>query len=369
MARRRTTIPASSWPTPFVKAGNTVSAWAIAPALPATLAFSTSTGVISGTPTVTSVSTQYVITATIGGNPVRDSLMISVTAGSPPGAPTGVSAVAASGQATVSWSAPTSSGTSAISSYKAMVVGDTTTKTCTTATLSCTITGLTNGTSYTFFVRASNSIGAGVLSGASPGVIPAGVPSKPLNVTVAQLGASTPSLTVAWAAPTNNGGSAVLEYYVTGTPTGGCYAAAPQTTCIASGLTAGSGYKFTVRAANSLGQGAVSDTSASITATGIRPGSYVIRVSGSAKPFTFVLPEEAIASAEKLTMSISDVYGRTVWSKTVNPKQQQVKELTWNGKSSNGRSVSAGMYVVKISTVIAGMSTEFTQKAITVKPL
>jgi hypothetical protein len=355
--------------TPFVKAGNTVTAWAIAPALPATLAFSTSTGVISGTPNAASTSTQYIITATIGGNPVRDSLMISVTAGSPPGAPTGVSAVAASGQATVSWTAPASSGTTAISGYKAMVVGDTTAKTCTTASLSCTITGLTNGTSYTFIVRASNSIGASGLSGASPAVIPAGVPSKPLNVTVAQLGASTPSVTVAWAAPTDNGGSAVLEYYITGTPSGGCYAPAPQTTCVASGLTANTVYKFTVKAANNLGQGAASDTSANITATGIRPGSYVIRVSGSAKPFTFVLPEETVASAEKLTMSISDIYGRTVWSKTVNPKEQQVKELTWNGKSSNGRSVSAGMYVVKIATIVGGKATEFTQKAITIKPL
>lgn len=44
-------------------------------------------------------------------------------------------------------------------------------------------------------------------------------------------------------------------------------------------------------------------------------------------------------------------------------------ELTWDGKSANGRSVSAGMYVVRISTVSGGKSTEFTRKAVTIKPL
>jgi hypothetical protein len=281
-----------------------------------------------------------------------------------------VTAIRGNKQVSLTWAAPLVVGSSAITSFKVMAVSDTT-KSCTTngTTLACNITGLTNGLAYTFVAKAISAAGVSAASTASLVITPAGNPGSPLSLVAANVPGVTAAITLTWNVPVSDSGAAITEYYGTGVPSGSCYAAAPATTCTASNLTYGTAYTFTVIAVNSVGTSAPSAASTPVTPVGIRPGSFVIHVSGSAKPFTFVLPEEALTATDKLTMSISDVYGRTVWSKSVNPKMQQVKELTWNGKSSNGHSVSAGMYVVKIQTVSGGKTTDFVQKAISVKPL
>lgn len=98
------------------------------------------------------------------------SAAVTPTAATAPGAPTSVSAVAASGQATVSWTPPASTGGRPIIDYT--VTSSPGSRTCTTATTSCLVTGLVNGTAYTFTVTARNSVGSSSASSPSSAVTP-----------------------------------------------------------------------------------------------------------------------------------------------------------------------------------------------------
>jgi hypothetical protein len=87
-----------------------------------------------------------------------------------PDAPTGVTASAGDGQASVSWAAP-SDGGSPITSYT--VTSDPGGFTAsTTGATSAAVTGLTNGTAYTFTVTATNGVGTGAASAPSNSVVP-----------------------------------------------------------------------------------------------------------------------------------------------------------------------------------------------------
>jgi Ca2+-binding RTX toxin-like protein len=132
----------------------------------------------------------------------------------PPSAPSGVSATAASTQATVSWTAATSDGGSSITSQEIVVSsGGSVVKTVTglsaTATTSV-VTGLTNGTPYTFQVRAVNAFGSGPLSAASAAVTPGGPLTAPTNA-VAVRGATGGSVSLSWNAAT--GGTKPITGY------------------------------------------------------------------------------------------------------------------------------------------------------------
>jgi hypothetical protein len=88
-----------------------------------------------------------------------------------PGAPTDVSASAGNREATISWTVPISNGGYAITGYT--VTASPSGLTCnTTGATSCTMTGLSNGTSYTFTVVATNSVGNSASSSASNAVTP-----------------------------------------------------------------------------------------------------------------------------------------------------------------------------------------------------
>ena len=178
----------------------------------------------------------------------------------PPGAPTGVTASAGNGQATISWTTPASAGSSAITSYTVTASPGGRTCTVNAPATTCTISGLTNGTAYTFTVVASNNVGTSDPSSASNSVTPAAGPSAPDR---AQVTPGNHSATINWKAPVD--GATPIRYVVTMNPGGRTCTVdlvlhpSAALTCTFTGLTNGVNYSFTIAAFTANGMSA-SDT-------------------------------------------------------------------------------------------------------------
>jgi hypothetical protein len=143
---------------------------------------------------------------------------VSLSQPSAPSAPTGVTATAGNGSATVNWTAPSDNGGSMITKYTVTPFIGSTAQTPVTVTgsppaTSATVTGLTNGTSYTFTVTATNANGTGPAAAPSNAVTPSAptVPGAPTGVTAT---AGNTTAAVNWTAP-GNGGSTITSYTVT----------------------------------------------------------------------------------------------------------------------------------------------------------
>ena len=115
-----------------------------------------------------------VLSATGGGGSGSDSLLRSLFV---PPAPTGVAATPGNAQAALSWTAPTVLAQTPITDYTIQYSSDsgsswTTFSDGASAATSATVTGLTNGTAYTFRVAGVNAVGTGSYSTASSAATP-----------------------------------------------------------------------------------------------------------------------------------------------------------------------------------------------------
>ncbi len=232
----------------------------------------------------------------------RDNWRVRKVQALAPDAPTGALATAGNGQATVGWSAPADNG-SAIASYTVTAVEDGT-RQCTpspaTAT-TCTVTGLTNGTAYTFTVTATNSVGTSPASAPSTAVTPAGLPAAPTGVTASPGAPGSGTVTLTWTGPTDNG-STITGYTVTPPGTGAACTASP---CVVSGLANAAQYSFVVQAVNGVGPGAASASSAAVWLQGAQSITFPPQASQTYAPNGSF----AISPAASTTSPLAVAYG------------------------------------------------------------
>ena len=197
-----------------------------------------------------------------------------------PDAPTAVAATRGNASATVTWTAPARVGSSPITGYRVRRYSSTVLQATTTVASGAralVVTGLTNGSSYTFDVTAINAAGVGPASTVTPAVVPATTPGIPTTVAASRNDAAH-TATLTWTPPTSTGGTAITGYRLSrdGTDTSGTGAYAtvvPATsrTFTFSKLKAGLPYTLKVQAVNGVGTG--SPVSKVVTLLVATPGS------------------------------------------------------------------------------------------------
>ena len=269
-----------------------------------------------------------------------------------PEPPTGVTAEASDGSVALSWTAPGSDGGSPVTKYQYRYsddngvtwdpdwddVSDSDSDNDLSDELALTVADLTNGTAYTFQVRAVNVRGPS--QPAQVVATPATVPEPPTGVTAE---ASDKSVALTWTAPDSDGGSPVTKYQYRQGPAGSkwwsAWEAVPdgedtgtstgdETGYTVTGLINGTKVRLEVRAVNAMGE---SDESSQGTATPKGPPeepSSMMTTPGDKKL--------GVSWAEPGIDGGSDVTGyRIEWKQSTQ---------TWDQASSNNPAASARAY-------------------------
>ena len=222
-------------------------------------------------------------------------VMTSGTFTAAPGAPPIPTAVAGSSAATVTVSAGSGG---APASYVVTAVEDNS-KSCTVtgAAGSCEISGLTNGTSYSFTATATNISGTSAPSLGSNSVTPAAAPDAPTSLD------ATPgdgSASIAFTLGADNGAAITNIEYSTDDGATWRTRLGPATSPLAiTGLTNGTAYQVKLRAINSVGNGTPS------SAVSVTPAAAPAPTPTPSNKFV-TLPTAATSSVLQSTLVVSD---------------------------------------------------------------
>jgi titin len=230
------------------------------------MSLDSSTGVMFGTPQSPGVFT-FTVSASVallafGGTLVSTTSTTATVVDVEPTAPTAPSVIAAVGganTATVTWTAPSSSGTSQLVNYMigwSNNNGQSWTPWATVPASQTSFTGTLSAGSYVFQVSAVNQTLTGPPSAASQPVTVTSVSNPPTNV------AGLPGyelVSLSWSAPTQTGGTPITGYRIRySSDGGGSWVELPNTGSTATsftvtGLTSQAGYIFEVAAINAIG--------------------------------------------------------------------------------------------------------------------
>lgn len=133
------------------------------------------------------------------------------------------------------------------------------------------IATLASGTSYSFYVKAVNAVGASVASSTSNSVTATTVPGVPTSVSMSKWTGALGGISYSFAAPSNNGGKAISGYNQTGignrTDAVGSYNV--------SGLSQSTSYTVSVTATNANGASAAATATATSSGYVCPSGGYV----------------------------------------------------------------------------------------------
>lgn len=238
------------------------STWTAFPHAASTATSITITGLTNGTNYVVRLKAVNAL-----GTGTASSNSAAVLVAAAPASPAAPTVTRGDGQLSVAWTAP-SAGGSPITSYTLQYSSDSgstwTTWSNSLTTSPETVTGLTNGTNYTFKILATNARGSSAYSSSSAATSPAALPGAP---TLGAVTAGANQIAVSWTAPASNGGFAITDYTIEySSDSGSTWTAFPHTASTATvititGLTNGTTYIVRVKAVTSIGAGPASANS------------------------------------------------------------------------------------------------------------
>ncbi len=278
------------------------------PQLPASARSTTVTGLTNGREYSVTV---YATNAGTTGTPSDPIFVTPRTTASPP---TGLTCQPGNATVDVSWFPPSSDGGSVITRYEVFTSDGIQRATVNVGPnpptpISTSVTGLVNGKSYRFKVRAINAAGNGAFSSLTGSCVPVGPPGAATGVVSS--GVDGMAL-VSWTAPASTGGSAIQTYTVTASPNGGSITVqAPITSAVVRGLTNGTPYSFSVVATNALGSGAPASTVGTVQPTaGARAIAFTSARTDSLGQDIYLMDEAGTVTVQLIRRNLVDTAPR-----------------------------------------------------------
>jgi hypothetical protein len=184
---------------------------------------------------------------------------VTATPSTIPSPPTSLTATAGNGQISITFTAG-SNGGSAITNYQYSLDGTNYTAfSPTDASSPVVVTGLSNGTSYTIYLKSVNTNGVSATASSSVTATPITTASAP---TISSITSGNAQLSVAFTAPSSNGFSTITNYQYS-TDNGSTWTtpspASTTSPLTITGLANSTAYNVKIRAVNGAGSGTASD--------------------------------------------------------------------------------------------------------------